>query len=75
MELVLCPVVVAQRAESELSVEGDDDPGTGSGTGHGGAVQWTILDSGSSIRSVAPASFSAGIRMLISFLGTTVSTA
>ena len=37
--------------------------------------QWTILDSGSSMMSVAPASFSAGISVLISALGTTVSTA
>ena len=39
------------------------------------AHQWTIFDSGSSMMSVAPASFSAGINTLISVLGTTVSTA
>ena len=37
--------------------------------------QWTIFASGSSMMSEAPASLSAGIRMLISRLGTTVSTA
>ena len=37
--------------------------------------QCTIFDSGSSMMSVAPASFSAGMRMLICDFGTTVSTA
>ena len=38
-------------------------------------AQWTILAIGSSMMSVAPASFRAGIRMLISDFATTVSTA
>ncbi len=37
--------------------------------------QWTILAIGSSIMSVAPRSFSAGMSTLISDLGTTASTA
>lgn len=39
------------------------------------AVQWTILAMASSTMSLAPASFSAGMRVLMSDLGTTVSTA
>jgi hypothetical protein len=38
-------------------------------------AQWTILASASSMMSVAPRSFSAGMRTLMSLLGTTVSTA
>ena len=37
--------------------------------------QWTILASGSSMMSLAPASLSAGISVLIVSLATTVSTA
>ena len=37
--------------------------------------QWTILDRGSSMMSVAPRSLRAGMRMFTSDLGTTVSTA
>ncbi len=37
--------------------------------------QWTIFAIGSSMMSVAPASFRAGMRMLISDFATTVSTA
>src|SRR5205085_4109895 len=37
--------------------------------------QWTILAMASSMMSLAPASFRAGMRVLISALGTTVSTA
>jgi len=37
--------------------------------------QWTIFDSGSSIRSVAPAPFRSGISTLIWSFATTVSTA
>ena len=37
--------------------------------------QWTILASGSSMMSLAPASFRAGMRVLMSVLATTVSTA
>lgn len=41
----------------------------------GSQAQWTILASGSSMMSLAPASHRSGIKMLMSALGTTVSTA
>ena len=50
-----------------------DDPAPGGG--HRRQPQWTILDRASSMMSVAPRSLSAGIRVLISDFGTTVSTA
>ena len=53
------------RAEPAALVEGGDDP----------VHQWTILASGSSMMSLAPASLSAGISVLIVSLATTVSTA
>lgn len=40
-----------------------------------GSAQWTILAIGNSMMSVAPRSLRAGISVLISDLGTTVSTA
>ena len=43
--------------------------------GHAAVHQWMILEMGSSRMPVAPASFRAGIRTLIWFLGTTVSMA
>jgi hypothetical protein len=43
--------------------------------GAGGPGQGTILEIGSSMMSVAPLSFRAGIRMLMSCFGTTASTA
>jgi hypothetical protein len=42
---------------------------------HRSTRQWTILASGSSMMSVAPASLSAGMSVLITDLATTVSTA
>jgi hypothetical protein len=45
------------------------------GGGAGGPGQGTILEIGSSMMSVAPLSFRAGIRMLMSCFGTTASTA
>ena len=60
-------------AEAGVVVECGDGAESDRACGH--VSQWTILDSGSSMMSVAPASDSAGIRTLISFLGTTVSTA
>lgn len=46
----------------------------GSRRRHAGA-QWTIFDNASSMMSVAPRSFNAGMRTLMSLFGTTVSTA
>src|SRR4051812_2758099 len=64
MEEVADPVLGADQAEALFSVEFVDR-----------SCQCTILDSGNSMMSVAPWSLSAGIRMLISAFGTTVSTA
>jgi hypothetical protein len=82
VEGVAAAVVTEDGAEAPGIVEVGDDPGPGrSGTGRGGHFgrpvegQWTILDRGSSMMSVAPLSFSAGMRMFTSALGTTVSTA
>ena len=68
------PAADHDRAQADPLVERLDGPGA---RGDTASIddQWTILDSGSSMMSVAPASLSAGIRMLISFFGTTVSTA
>lgn len=52
-------------------VRGDRAPDAGID----GGDQWTIFESGISIRSVAPAVFSSGISRLIWSLATTVSTA
>ncbi len=57
------------RPPADLAIELGDD-GIHLESGHG-----TILEMGSSMMPVAPASFSAGMSTLISALGTTVSTA
>src|SRR3954451_9207293 len=57
-------VIRRDRAQPGGIVEPGDDAG-----------QWMILASGSSMMSVAPASFRAGINVLIVAFGTTVSTA
>ena len=66
VKAVLGPVLGPHRPEPGVLVEGDHLAASG---------QWMILDSGNSMMSVAPWSFNAGISVLISFLGTTVSTA
>ena len=69
VEEQISPVFGANGPEPRVLVEGDNDsvqlwPG-----------QWTILASGTSMMSVAPWSFRAGIKVLICALGATVSTA
>ena len=81
VERVLRAVRLPQDTEADRFVELRDDARAGQSLldGHPGRIrdraQCTIFESGNSMMSVAPASESAGMRMLISFFGTTVSTA
>jgi hypothetical protein len=70
--------LVGRRPGGRRPVGGAGGPGPGSRRpvgGAGGPGQGTILEIGSSMMSVAPLSFRAGIRMLMSCFGTTASTA
>ncbi len=62
--------IIGHRTEAPGFVEGRDLPGMPVPQG-----QWMILERASSNMSVAPWSFSSGIKVLMSLFGTTVSTA
>lgn len=70
MEGVPPAVVIVHFPEADGDVKRSDHAGTA-----GGAGQWTILASDNSMMSVAPWSLRAGISVLMSDFGTTVSTA
>ena len=73
VERVFVAVPSANHPPSGRLIEAGHRAGEGSAAG--GLAQWTILASGSSMMSLAPASRSSGIKTLMSTLGTTVSTA
>jgi hypothetical protein len=64
--------IVEDGSQSPGIVELADDPRSDGPAGHG---QWTIFDRGSSMMSLAPLSFRAGMRTFTSDLATTASTA
>lgn len=64
--------IVEDGSQSPGIVEFVHDPRPDGPAGHG---QWTIFDRGSSMMSVAPLSFRAGMRTFTSDLATTASTA
>ena len=68
-------VIRDDRSQSAPLVELLDDTHAKFERWHRSTRQWTILASGSSMMSVAPASLSAGMSVLITDLATTVSTA
>ena len=73
VERVWGPVFSFHHAPAGGCVKAGNRAGEGSAAG--GQAQWTILASGSSMMSLAPASRRSGINTLMSVLGTTVSTA
>ena len=71
-------VLPMRQALAELGLDGAEAPGLvegGDPAVHPSGRQWTILLSGSSMMSLAPASLRAGITGLIIFFSTTDSTA
>ena len=68
------PVRPADR-DAEISPSPTASSKASTGPRAGAGPQWTILEIGSSMMSVAPWSFSAGMSVLMSDFGTTVSTA